>query len=138
MGNLQLLLGLAVVMVVTVGLVMWGLSALNDDGDGLATSADEAGLGESLSSAQACDAAVEEAVNLSAEQSTSIQLLKVRGVRVLEDNRETYTVPTGTREATVVECKGTGVWSDGDSTTKVLIRVTVDADSEFFVYYEAV
>jgi hypothetical protein len=92
----------------------------------------------SVSSDDACKTAAREAVRISVDQAAAITLLKVRGLEVLKDNRSTVQPPTGTAEATVLVCKGVGVWSDGDSTTPVRIKVTVDSDSEVFIYYKAV
>jgi len=80
-----------------------------------------------------------EAVRASAESSqTPIKLLKVRSPRVVQDNRHTYTVPTGTKMALILSCSGVGVWSNGDEETRVLIELKVDADEDAFIYYEAI
>ncbi|MDN4171600.1 DUF2510 domain-containing protein [Nocardioides sp. SOB77] len=101
-------------------------------------SADRAGALSGLDAAEACETTVAEAVRISEEQAPPVQLEDVRDLSVVEDRRETYTEPTGDGEATVLTCRGTGAWSDGDTTTEVEVGVTVDAEGTYFVFYEAV
>jgi hypothetical protein len=83
-----------------------------------------------------CDELADEAVRISSESNDSSKLLKVREPAVVSDNRDTYKKPTGTGEALVLSCSGTGVWSDGGDNSKVVLKLTVDADGESYVAYE--
>ena len=85
----------------------------------------------------ACATTAEEAVRVSEEQHPPVRLEDVEDLRVVEDRRESHEVPTGGGDETVLTCRGTGVWSDGDTTTPVLVRVTVDSEGQYFVFYEA-
>jgi hypothetical protein len=79
-----------------------------------------------------------EAVRISAEDNNAlVTLLKVRIPRLVEDNISTYALPTGGGETLVLACAGTGVWSDGTS-TKVRMKLTVDADGDSWVFYRPV
>lgn len=89
-----------------------------------------------LPTSQACGTAAKEAVRISREQAPPVQLEGVRDLEVTQDARDTYDVPERDGEATVLTCRGTGRWSDGDTTTPVVVGVTVDADGDFFVFYE--
>jgi hypothetical protein len=85
-----------------------------------------------------CDDLVEESVSISEDQA--ISLLKVRQPEILKDNRPIAQddLPSGAGETLVMSCVGTGVWSDGDSKTKVKMSVKIDADAEMFIYYQAI
>ena len=94
---------------------------------------DSGGSGEeSAREDTTCESLADESITISEDQD--IQLLKVRKPVVKRDNRDTYTEPTGTKDALLMSCTGTGVWSNG-TTTPVLIRYTVDADGDEFVQY---
>lgn len=94
------------------------------------------GGSDSITSTEACEMAADQAVRISAEQAVGITLLKVRALEAVKDARDTYTLPTGAHEVAVLVCEGVGVWSDGDNSTRVRIKVTADADDDVFVYYE--
>jgi hypothetical protein len=85
-----------------------------------------------------CDDLSRDAVRISAKNKALVTLLKVREPRMVRDNRSTYVIPTGARESLVLACKGTGVWSDGDSTTNVRMQLTIDADGDSWVFYRPV
>lgn len=117
------------------------IQSLDDDPDDAAAESLAVDAGDdapAASSEEACEAAADQAVQISADQGAAIALLKVRGLEVIKDNRSTVALPSGSDEATVLLCRGVGVWSDGDSATPVRIRVSVDADNELFIYYEPV
>ncbi|WKN49232.1 DUF2510 domain-containing protein [Nocardioides sp. Arc9.136] len=124
-------LGAAVFALASVGvaiaLVVWG--------DDLAASGDPAFA--DLGVEEACGTTVEEAVRISEEQAPPVRLLDVRDVEVVVDARGSVEVPTGPEEATVLTCRGTGTWSDGDRSTPVIVGVTVDSEGDYFVHYEA-
>ena len=81
-----------------------------------------------------CDDLAEDAVRISSEQAQSVQLLKVREPQVKKDNQPIDELPAH-GEVLALSCTGTGVWSDGDSSTRVLLRYTIDSDGDGFVYY---
>jgi hypothetical protein len=85
-----------------------------------------------------CEEIIGDAVKSSAAKAkgtTMASLLKVRAAKIVTDNRETYKLPKGTGEATVLTCEGTGVWSD-NTTTKVRITATIDSDGQTFIASE--
>lgn len=87
--------------------------------------------------AMTCDVAAEEAVFISANSGDlTTKLLKVREPVVVEDHRANYQRPSGADDVLLIACEGAGVWEDG-STSPVRVEVTVDADEDVFVYYEA-
>ncbi|MDN4159908.1 hypothetical protein [Nocardioides abyssi] len=120
-------------------LLLWGiatvffLGVLGGLGDRLAGDQDLADLRPQ----EACERAVTEAVRISAEQEPAVLLEDVTDLVVLRDERDDHELPSGDTDATVLSCRGTGVWSDGDTTTPVLVGVTVDADGVLYVFYEA-
>jgi hypothetical protein len=133
--------GLAAAIIVGALLV----NHARDSGDPLAsvfdgaTSTDGDGGIWGASDSEACDLAADEAIRISGEQQNAfVQLLKVRSVHMVKDNRDSFETPTGTGEEIVIKCQGTGVWSDGDRTTEVIIRVSADADEDTWIYYEPV
>lgn len=65
-----------------------------------------------------------------------IELLKVRELQEEFRRRFNYDPPEGADETLLLSCTGTGVWSDGQR-TPVEVRLTVDADGDRFVWYEA-
>jgi hypothetical protein len=84
-----------------------------------------------------CDDLASEAVRISEEQEAVVKLLKVRQPDVVEDNRETYEVPSGGDDVLVLSCKGVGVWSDATK-SDVQLELTVDSDGDEFVSYEPI
>lgn len=82
-----------------------------------------------------CEDLAEEAVRISAEAANG-ELMKVRDPQIVTDNRETFEMPQGVNDALVLECQGMGVWNSGVN-YPVLLSLTVDADGDGFVYYEA-
>ncbi|WP_161784050.1 DUF4190 domain-containing protein, partial [Cellulomonas carbonis] len=82
-----------------------------------------------------CELLADEAVLISAEAADG-ELLEVKDAVLASDERETYVVPTGTDEAVVMGCTGTGVWSDGTE-QPVALELSTDATGEAYVYYAA-
>ncbi|HEX8630278.1 MAG TPA: hypothetical protein VF755_19135, partial [Catenuloplanes sp.] len=81
-----------------------------------------------------CTKLAEQAVMVSDGTSQGRKLIKVRATRAVTDNRSTYRPPSGTGEALVLSCRGTGIWSAGTA-SPVLLTLTVDAASDPFVSY---
>ncbi|WP_216656530.1 DUF2510 domain-containing protein [Nocardioides marmotae] len=123
--------GVAALLMVWVLAFVLVFDAIEQIGDG------RAGGFADLDAEDACATAVDEAVRISEEEAPPVLLEDVRALRVLEDRRETHETPAS-GEATVLTCRGTGVWSDGDTTTEVVVGVTVDAEGTHYVFYEAV
>ena len=90
---------------------------------------------QSTSVAYGCDELADEAVRISEEGDGFLTLLKVRDPETVEDNRETYTLPSGDDEELILKCEGTGVWSSGDK-SPVSLKWTVDADGDEWVLYK--
>lgn len=82
-----------------------------------------------------CTDLAEEAAGL--ESDTGVSLLKVRDPQVTQDNRADYTAPTGADEVVLLQCKGTGVFSNG-MTNRVKIEATIDADEDMFVSWQPI
>jgi len=74
-----------------------------------------------------CDDLGTQAAQLSADHKADPLLIKVRAVKMTADHRENYVKPAGDGDATVLECAGTGVWSDL-ATSPVKLKLTVDKD----------
>ena len=66
----------------------------------------------------------------------NVELLKVRAPKIVKDSRKTYKKPTGSKSVVLLTCKGTGVWSDGDEKTMVMLSLKMDADGSLFAYYQ--
>jgi hypothetical protein len=82
-----------------------------------------------------CDGLQDEAVRIS--ENEAVQLLKVRTMKVDLDKQATgWETPKGADEVVILRCIGQGVWSDGGS-DNVRLELRVDADDEFFIYYQA-
>jgi hypothetical protein len=81
-----------------------------------------------------CADLAEDAVELG-ENPAGVALLKVRSPEMTEDNRTDYTLPTGTGETVLLQCKGAGVFNNG-MTNRVKLEATVDADEDIFVGWE--
>lgn len=96
-------------------------------------------LGEALNESDvagySCEDLATEAVDVSVTQDAAVELLKVRQPRVVKDRRETYKLPTGSAEALILSCTGTGVWSDGTK-SPVVLEYTVDSDGDTWVAYK--
>lgn len=82
-----------------------------------------------------CSDLAGEAVRVSKENDAKPLLIKVRKPKVKKDNSATYKLPTGDKEALILSCTGTGVFSSGD-TIPVLLKYTIDSDGEVFYGYE--
>jgi len=80
-----------------------------------------------------CTDLADKAVEISHDKD--VKLLKVRKLKLETDNYATYKLPTGDKEALILSCTGTGVWSNGD-TSPVLLKYTVDSDGQVFYSYE--
>jgi hypothetical protein len=126
MNGTKLILGISGA---TVGLLLSGCGGITEAVD---EAVDVAAGG---SAGYGCDELADEAVRISEEEDGFFTLLKVREPRIVKDNRETYTLPTGDAEAVILVCDGTGVWNDGDK-TGVRLKWTVDADGDEWVFYE--
>lgn len=84
-----------------------------------------------------CEELAADAVRISGEDTGfGVELLKVREPRIVEDNRDSYGIPTGSDEELILACRGGGVW-DNSSTDDVRIELTVDADGESWVAFRA-
>jgi hypothetical protein len=81
-----------------------------------------------------CDQLAAEAARM--PKNGNVQLLKVRSPGIVQDNRRSYTKPTGTGDALILSCQGTGVWSDGGPDSPVLLKLTIDKDGDTFTGYE--
>jgi hypothetical protein len=100
-------------------------------------SAIEEAVADQGAAAMDCDILADDAVRISNEQESMVELLKVRSPTVVTDNTDSYTLPTGTGESLILKCEGMGVWSDG-SNDKVRLKATIDADGETWVSYQAI
>lgn len=106
--------------------IAWLVAHVGSDGDTVASSP----------AAMTCERLGDAAAAMDHEHAL-VTLLDVREARATVDHRSDYTLPTGADDATVLECEGTGVWSDG-SKSPVRVRLTVDAEGESWVYYEPI
>ena len=122
----------ALAVAVAAGLSGCGPATTATDAAPATTATDAAAEAASLVT-YTCPQLATEAAALSKGEKP--ELIKVRAPKVLKDNRKTYTKPTGDKEALVMSCNGTGVWSDGTN-TPVLLKLSVDADNASFVSYE--
>ena len=119
--------GQALSLGVCLPLLLTGCSSLNQGmADGLADSKKV----EKLSCAQLADKSVE------ISKDKMVSLIKVRKLKVKKDNYAKYKLPTGDKEALILSCTGTGVWSTGDKVA-VLLTYTIDADGDVLYGYEA-
>ncbi|WP_250001434.1 hypothetical protein [Actinoplanes sp. M2I2] len=91
----------------------------------------------SLPAGTDCRLLAEEAVRISGESGNDVKVIKIRALKVLQDNRKTYTLPTGSGSTLVLSCSGRAVTSAGLANIPILLRMTVDADSDYFVGYRA-
>lgn len=115
---------------VTVALAVVVASSLS--GCEPAATADPAAEAPSLAT-YTCPQLATEAAAIS--KGKDLELIKVRAPKIVKDNRKTFKKPTGDKDALVLSCKGTGVWSD-NTTAPVVMKLTVDADGTGFVSYE--
>jgi len=82
-----------------------------------------------------CDYLADEAVRISAENTQVVLLLKVRDPSIVQDNRASYEVPTGTKDTLILRCEGLGVYNDGeDAPTR--LDWTVDSDGDQYVLFK--
>ena len=86
-----------------------------------------------------CKSLGKQAAKISADQANGLSpiLLKVRALKTLKDNRDSWDLPKGDGETLLLSCRGTGVWSDM-SKSPVRLRWTVDADGDDFVEYQPI
>lgn len=96
---------------------------------------EEAASGPSVETYTCADLA-KEAADIG-ENALGVSLLKVRAPEITKDHRTDYTVPTGAEDVVVLQCKGTGVFSSGE-TGNVKLEMTVDADEDMFVSWEPI
>ncbi|MCY1137772.1 hypothetical protein OWR29_07155 [Actinoplanes sp. Pm04-4] len=82
-----------------------------------------------------CKLLAEEAVRISRESNYNIKVIKIRSLRIVKDKRETFTIPRGDRSTLVLSCRGQAATSDGAEGQPVLVKMTVDADSDYFIGY---
>jgi hypothetical protein len=84
-----------------------------------------------------CKDLAKRSAKISQDQANGITLLKVRGLKVVKDHRESYRLPKGDGEALLLSCTGTGVWSD-ITKSPVRLKWTVDADGDDFIEYQPI
>ena len=84
-----------------------------------------------------CNTLADDAVRISSEQESLVELLKVRSPTVVTNNVDSYKLPSGTGESLVLKCEGMGVWSDG-SKVGVILKATIDADGDTWVEYQQI
>jgi Protein of unknown function (DUF2510) len=109
---------------IVIGGVIGAIAGANSQGD---------------ASTATCTDLANQAVTISANNTSALQpkILKVEVTRIVTDHRKTFVTPTGTNQALVLSCEGTGViWSNPDLHANVLLTLQVDKDGQQYVAYK--